>query len=451
MRRIVPFFWLAALPLLTIPVLRAQTGINPVPPPAAGRVAAVQVRVQPDRPDWTYAPGEPVTFRVMVMADQHAIDGAEVRYRVGPEMLPTDEVVAVVPATGLAIAGGTIDQPGFIRCAVTFTHDGKTYRGLATAGFSPEAIQPTQTQPEDFDAFWAEQLRLLATVPMDPVITLVPERSTERIRLYHVSFRTWGPGSMPARMYGMLAVPNTPGPHPAILRVPGAGVRPYLGGSAREDAEQGFIGLEIGIHGIPVNLPQELYDQLRAGALANYNTAHLDNREQYYYRRVYLGCLRANDFLTSQPSWDGQNLVVRGGSQGGQLALVTAGLDRRVTAMASSFPAYCDVTGYLHGRAGGWPHMMRDERSGHRTEAKILTTSYYDAVNFARRVTVPSFFTWGYNDEVCPPTSLYAAYNVVTAPKHLVLALETGHSPVPEQHERLRLWVNAQAGLPANP
>jgi len=425
----------------------AQGGLGPVPTEASARVAAVRVDVQPDRADWTYQPGEPVTFTVRVIADQHAVPAARIRYRLGPEMLPTEELQAVVPSEGLAIAGGTMDQPGFLRCVVTYDHAGTTYRGIATAGFAPGQIQPTQSEPADFDAFWSQGRELLDRLPLDAIVTPVAEGTTERVRLYHVSFNTWPSGRFQARIYGMLAEPTTPGPHPAILRVPGAGVRPYTGSSAIEYAERGFIALEIGIHGIPVNLPNALYDGLRSGVFLNYNTAHLDHRDQYYYRRVYLGCLRANDFLTSRPTWDGRNLLVQGGSQGGQLAVVTAALDSRVTAAASSYPAYSDVTGYLHGRAGGWPHMMRDERSGHRTEAKILTTSYYDVVNFARRLRVPILFTWGYNDETCPPTSLYAAYNVVTAPKELVLALEAGHRLVPEQSEHIRTWVAQQAGL----
>jgi cephalosporin-C deacetylase len=67
-------------------------------------------------------------------------------------------------------------------------------------------------------------------------------------------------------------------------------------------------------------------------------------------------------------------------------------------------------------------------------------------VNFARRVKAPGLYSWGWNDEVCPPTSTYAAYNVVTAPKQLLLAVETGHFTVPEQTEKVDRWIEAQVG-----
>ncbi|MFA6289633.1 MAG: acetylxylan esterase [Opitutaceae bacterium] len=432
----------------------APFAIPAVPASAEARVAAVQVRVAPDRAGWTYAVGEPVKFTVVVTADNQPLPGVTVRYKVGPEMLPSDEKTSVLPADGgLVIDGGTLKEPGFLRCIVTAVVAGKTYRGLATAGFSPEKIQPTQTDPADFDTFWDAGKADLAKVPLEARQTLLPDACTDTVNVYHVSFRNIGGtpwNKLTARVYGILCVPKAPGKYPAVLGVPGAGVRPYTG--MKDLAARGVITLQIGIHGIPVNLPQELYDQLGTGALNGYPTFNLENRDTYYYRRVYLGCVRANDFLVSLPQYDGVNLAVTGGSQGGQLSIVTAGLDPRVKALAAYYPAYSDVTGYLHGRAGGWPHMMRPNEktgapSGAATPEKIAVTGYYDAVNFARRIKAPAHLAWGYNDEVCPPTSLYAAYNVIPSPKRLLLALETGHNTVPEENEASNNWLLAQLGV----
>jgi len=411
------------------------------------------VVVTPERTDWTYAPGTPVKFRVTVNADGQPVPGVEVCYSVAPEMMPTQKKTASVPADGvLQIDGGTMNEPGFIRCTVTCDLGGRTYRGLGTAGFAPEKIRPTQTEPADFDAFWDEGKAALAKVPVDAVLTLVPEQCTTTVDVYHVSIRNVGAVSRPestTRIYGMLAEPKAPGSYPAVLEVPGAGVRRYSGSVER--AAAGYIVFSIGIHGIPVNLPDETYQQLWGGALQSYPTFDLDNRNNYYYRRVYLGCIRANDFLCSRQKHDGHNLIVTGGSQGGQLAIVTAALDPRVRALSSTFPAYCDVTGYLHGRAGGWPRLFRPKEDGSAnddaTPAKIATTTYYDTVNFARRLKAPGFYTWGYNDETCPPTSTFAAFNVISAPKTLVLALTQGHGATPEQKEASDRWVDATVGV----
>jgi cephalosporin-C deacetylase-like acetyl esterase len=430
----------------------ASVPVAPVPPQATFRAATVQVRVAPDHRDWTYQPGETARFKVTVTADNEPIDNVSVSYKAGPEMMPAEAKTAAVPPDGLVIEGGTLTQPGFLRCIVTTEVAGRTYRGVATAAFAPEKIVPTQFEPADFDAFWKAGKDELAKIPREARLTLLPDACTDTVNVYHVSFRTVGPiwTAVPARIYGILCEPKTPGHYPAVLKVPGAGVRPYFGD--KELAARGVITLEIGVHGLPVNLPQEVYDVLAAGALNGYWFYNLDDRETFYYHRIYLSCVRANDFLTSREMWDGKNLLVMGGSQGGQLSIVTAALDPRVTGLAVTHPAFCDVSAELHGRAGGWPHPFQSDPatgtpSVQATPAKITTATYYDTVNFARRLKVPGFYIWGYNDDVCPPTSTYAAFNVISAPKELGLSLELGHSYTPEQSEATNAWVLRTLGL----
>src|SRR5690606_38033673 len=185
-----------------------------------------------------------------------------------------------------------------------------------------------------------------------------------------------------------------------------------------------------------------VYAELMAGPLSNYWFFELDDRDRYYYKRVYLGCVRANDFLTSLPQFDGVNLGVSGGSQGGALSIITAALDSRVKYLASFYPALSDITGYLKNRAGGWPHTFSEYQLPYnKLKEKQETIRYYDVVNFARLLKVPGYYSWGFNDETCPPTSMYAAYNVITAPKELHLALETGHWTYPEQRDAFNNWI----------
>ena len=402
----------------------------------------VAVVVTPDRADWTYRPGDPVSFRIDVLRDGHPVQGATVKYGFGPEMLPpSTEATAIVGDGPLTVAAGTMPAPGFLRLAATADIDGHAYRGVGTAGFSPEQIQPTQVDPPDFDAFWTGERARLAALPIDARWTPLPDYGTAEADCWQVNLQNVAVIDGASRLYGILCTPKAAGKYPALLSVPGAGVRPYRGWA--ELAGRGVITLQIGIHGIPVIQPQEVYDSLGRGGLNGYPTFGLDSRERYYYRRVYTGTVRANDFLTSLPQWDGHNLGVTGGSQGGALAIVTAGLDRRVTRLAAYYPALSDLTGYLNGRAGGWPHMFRatDGPNVHRDEDKVATSRYYDVVNFARRVTAPGLYSWGYNDETCPPTSMYAAYNVITASKRLMLAYDTGHRTTQEQVDEVNDWI----------
>lgn len=230
------------------------------------------------------------------------------------------------------------------------------------------------------------------------------------------------------------------GKYPAMLKVPGAGIRPYAGDV--EMADKGMITLEVGIHGIPVNMDPNVYLNLSNGGLAEYPFSNLDNKDKYYYKRVYLGCIKAIDYIFTMPEFDGSNLAVFGGSQGGALTITTAGLDKRVKYMVALYPALSDLTGYLNGRAGGWPHMFNAGNAPFFAKPeKIETSKYYDVVNFAKLIKIPGLYSWGYNDEVCPPTSFYSAYNQITAPKELFLVEETGHWTFPEQLAKVNEWL----------
>ncbi len=417
--------WLAALSLLAQPTERL-----------------LKIVVAPDHANWTYRPGEAVKFTISVLQNGNPLKGAKLSYEIGPEKLdPTKRETVTLPNGTLTVDGGTLKTPGFLRCVATADVDGKTYRNLATASFSPEQLAPTVANPTDFQAFWDSAKAELARVPLDARMTLLPDRCTETVNVYHLNVQNWGN----ARLYGILCVPKAGGKYPAVLKVPGAGIRPYAGDVAL--AEKGVITLEIGIHGIPVTMDPAVYANLSAGPLANYPQFNLDDRDRYYYKRVYLGCVRANDFLTGLPQFDGKTLLVTGGSQGGALSIITAALDGRVKGLGAFYPALCDLTGYLNGRAGGWPHLFTGKNLlVNNKPDKIRTTGYYDVVNFARRVRVPGKYMWGFNDETCPPTSMYAAYNVISAPKTLDLYLDTGHWTYPEENERMTAWLLEQAG-----
>lgn len=393
----------------------------------------VSVMVSPDHTDWKYQTGEQVIFQVEVFEFGNPLEKIAVRYRYGLEMLdPMKEGTLVVKDGEATLKVPGLKEPGFLRFYAEVDKDGKTYTGYATAGFAVDQIQPTTTLPDDFQEFWENGKKELAKVPVQPVLTLMPERCTDLVDVYHVGIQ-----NIRGKIYGILCVPKAKGKYPAILKVPGAGIRPY--GADVNLASKGVIVFEIGIHGIPVNLPAGVYTDLAAGALRGYQQFNLDNREEDYYYRVYLGCVRSVDFIFSLPEFDGDHIAVAGGSQGGALSIVTTGLDSRIKYLAAFYPALCDLTGYLHGRAGGWPHLFKNSFTN--KPEKVEVSKYFDVVNFARFVKVPGFYSWGFNDNVCPPTSIYSAYNQITAPKELKLYLNTGHWTYPVQYELRNAWL----------
>lgn len=174
------------------------------------------------------------------------------------------------------------------------------------------------------------------------------------------------------------------------------------------------------IHGLDPRLPKATFDDIsRAFNGSNeggYLAYGIENRESYYMKNVCLGVLRMIDFATSLPEWDGRNVVMQGGSQGGALSLMAAGLDQRVTLCVANHPALSDMAAYMEkGRTGGYPHFNRAE--GFLNDKTAATLAYFDVVNFARHIQCPVYLTWGYNDVTCPPTTSYAVWNTLRCEK----------------------------------
>ena len=397
----------------------------------------IQVSVVPDHQDWTYQTGETATFKISVTRSATLMDNVTIDYAAGPEMYQDVKKTGVLLKDGTLTLKGKMTQPGFYRVDVTAHVAGKEYKGACGAAFSPEKLQPTTVMPQDFDSFWQNAVSEARKTDLNPTKRLLPERCTKDVNVYEVSFQNmqWG-----YRTYGILCEPVKPGKYPALLRVPGAGVRPY--GGDIYSASKGVITLEIGIHGIPVTMEQKVYDDVFNGALMSYWEFNMDDRDKMYYKRVVLGCIRAIDYIEQYTQWNGEKLGVTGSSQGGFLTLATAALDKRVTCYAPVHAALCDHTASLKGVACGWPHYFYWNK-GKGEEKKIETSRYYDGVNFARRISSQQkgWFSFGYNDDVVPPTTAWATYNVVTGPKEISPYQATWHFWFQEQWDEWEAWL----------
>ena len=400
----------------------------------------ITVSVTPDHKDWNYKTGEKANFVVNVKKSGTLLDNVSVDYEAGPVMYPDVKKSGVILKDGTMKWTGTLKTPGFYRLKVIAHVEGKDYVGLCTAAFSPEKIQPATKCPDDFDQFWKNALDEARKMPLEPHLTLLPERCTENVNVYEVSFTNDRPGSL---IYGILCVPVKPGKYPALLRVPGAGTRPY--GGDIYTASQGAVTLEIGIHGIPVTLAQKVYDNLNKAAFDGYWETNLDEPNKNYYKRVVVGAVRSVDYIASLPQWDGQIVGVSGASQGGFLSLAVAALDKRITFVAPVHDAMCDYEIALQKKACGWPHYFYNVENPDMK--KVEGARYYDGINFARRVTCPGWYSFGYNDEVVPPSSAYSVFNVVNAPKTLSVYQMTGHFWYQEQWDEWENWLLKQMHL----
>lgn len=399
----------------------------------------VRVIVSADNPEWKFKLGEDATFSIAVFENGNPMDG-KVSYSIMPDMMEPTKQGELTLKNGIAKVSASMKQAGFLRCKATINVNGKSYTGIATAAFDPEKIEPVTTMPTDFKTFWESTIEANKQIPLNPKFEKMDDLSDESVNVYHVKFQNFRYNSY---IYGILSIPKKEGKFPALLKVPGAGVWPHFN-FQDPDAKKGLIVLEIRIHGIPMIMSEygNVYGDLWSGGLNEYWTYNLDHKDKYYYKRVYAGCAKAVDFIHSLPEFDGENLGVSGGSQGGALSIITAALDSRVDYLVCYYPALSDMTGYLNGRAGGWPHIFdKNNIEFNGTKEKIETSKYYDVVNFAKMLKVPGYYSWGYNDEVCPPTSVQSAFNVITAPKEHKIMLDAGHYSYPEQTQLTDQWM----------
>ena len=403
---------------------------------------SIVVTVEPNHQDWRYDVGEKAQFQVEVRKSGTLLPNVQIDYAAGPEMYQ-DVKKSQTLKDGTLKLTGSMAKAGFYRVDVTAHVDGKDYKGACGAAFAPEQLQPSTVMPGDFKDFWTKAIADARKTDLNPTKRLLPERCTKDVNVYEVSFQNIQANF---RTYGILCMPVKEGKYPALLRVPGAGVRPY--GGDIWTAEQGAITLEIGIHGIPVTMEQKVYDDVFNGALMGYWEFNMDDRDKHYYKRVVIGCIRALDYIEQYTPWNGKQLGVTGSSQGGFLTLATAGLDRRITYYAPVHAALCDHTNSLKGIACGWPHYFYWNK-GKGQEKQIEVSRYFDGINFARLITPEQkgWFSFGYCDDVVPPTTAWATYNTVKGPKEISPYQATWHFWHQEQWDEWENWLLQQMSL----
>jgi cephalosporin-C deacetylase len=163
--------------------------------------------------------------------------------------------------------------------------------------------------------------------------------------------------------------------------------------------------------------------------------------QTYYYRRVVADAVRAVEAARAFPLVDPDRVVVAGGSQGGGLALMVAGLVPGLAAVLCDVPFLCDFQRALD-VASADPYLeieryLKVHRD--RIDDVYRTLSYLDGVNFASRAAAPALFSVGILDEVCPPSTVYAAYHHYAGPKTIEPYRFNGHEGGQSFHDAVKL------------
>jgi cephalosporin-C deacetylase len=272
---------------------------------------------------------------------------------------------------------------------------------------------PDRTEPDDFDDFWADTLAKARTHELAAEFSPV-DSGLRLIDVHDVSFSGYGGD----RIRAWLALPaGVEAPVPCVVEYPGYGGGRGLPHDLLVYAAAGYAHLFMDVRGQGSSWrPGETPDHEPDGGNPHhpgFMTRGILDPATYYYRRVVTDAVRAVEAARSHPAVDATRTVVAGGSQGGALTLMVAGLVPDLAAIGPDVPFLCDYRRAMD-IATKDPYLeIARYLKVHRgnVETVFRTLSYFDGLNFAVRANAPALFSVGLLDDVCPPSTVFGAYN----------------------------------------
>ncbi len=405
----------------------------------------VELELTLDRPDGIYAAGDTARITIRhsagtVSADWTGAIGLTQDLSASLEQIDWDL------AENPKVIEASIDEPGQLNVTAIIRQAGEKQ---PVAGksigmlFSPEEIQLSTVEPDDFDAFWSDQVAAWRKKVGQPQLTPL-ESGAAGIELYDIQIPITG--EVPVS--GLLTYPAGAEAKslPAVLSVHGAGAFRANRRIALELAADGFLTIDINPHGLPNDQPGEYYKNIRSEELHLYRARGLESRDTFYFQTMFLRVISALDTLADHPLWNGEVLLIRGSSQGGAQALAGAALHDQVTAVAVNVPAMCDLAGPDLGRRAGWPNPQHLTRARDFNPSLVNETiRYYDMGLFARRITIPVFATAGMIDNACPAYGIQAMANNLQGPVKLYRYPAMGHEAPTEILHNIRAFLKEHA------
>jgi len=406
-------------------------------PPAL--VDFLQPGLQPGTPDGVYDASNPMVLSCSISNQLPGAVGVALEATLQsdgngePRIL--ERIRAQVDIDGKAEVATPLEfhptDPGFYRVACKLGDRDSTRKSTSMiVGYAPEAIDTALTREADFESFWLDRIQDLAAV--EPEFKVTPsDLSSETLSVFLVEMRSYDN----VRVRGWYSVPRSPGPHPAILHVPGytGTMEPVL-----DRMEVASLALNPRGHG---NSKDDVDPGDREYMFLGFDPDHPEN---YIYVGAYLDCIRAVDFLASRPEIDATRIGVEGGSQGGGLSFATAALDPRIAYCAPDIPWLGDWIGYLNcaPASDGDYSELRETIPGLSQDTIHRILSYVDTMNLADRIRCPVLMSVGLQDEVCPPRTAFGTYNKIRSKKAYRVYPFSGHE-VPAGHYAIKhQWVN---------
>jgi cephalosporin-C deacetylase len=281
--------------------------------------------------------------------------------------------------------------------------------------------QPPRDEPSDFDAFWQATLAEAREFALNPLFAPV-DYGLSTVETLDVTFN--GYGGQPIK--GWLLLPrHRPGPLPCVVEYIG-----YGGGRGFPIdwllwSGAGYAHLVMDTRGQgSAWLKGDTPDPELEGSNPHhpgFMTRGILRPQTYYYRRVFTDAVRAVETAQAHPAVDAGRIAVAGGSQGGGIALAVSGLTPDVRAVMPNVPFLChyrrasEITdAHPYQELARYLVIHRD-----KIDTIFANLAYFDGVNFAVRARCKALFSVALMDEICPPSTVFAAYNAFSGPKDI--------------------------------
>jgi cephalosporin-C deacetylase len=287
-------------------------------------------------------------------------------------------------------------------------------------------------RPDDFDRFWEQGLAEMRS--LDPEVELRPaDFETSFAECFDMYFT----GVAGARIHAKLLRPrNGSVPHPAILIFHG-----YSGNSGDWYDKLGYVAQGYTVAALDCRGQSGLSEDpggVTGSTLRGHIVRGLDGPpDKMLFRQIFLDTAQLARLVMEMPDVDESRVGATGGSQGGGLTLACAALEPRIKKVAPVFPFLCDykrvweldldVNAYAELR-----DYFRWFDPLHQQENAIFERlGYVDVQHLCPRICGEVLMAVSLRDEVCPPSTQFAAYNKIVAPKSLAIYPDFGHEGLP--------------------
>jgi cephalosporin-C deacetylase len=309
-------------------------------------------------------------------------------------------------------------ETGFYRVSAKIISDAKTICHVSMViGINPEELRPPFNAPSDLFEFWGESIAELEKVKPAYSVKPIEREGKFKTNLYEVEMKSFG--GLTVR--GWLEIPKKKGNYPALLRVPG-----YTENLQPLDKYDDMIIFSFNTrdHGESDDTGKRGYDMWVRG---------MESKEGYYYRGIFLDCIRALDYLESRDDVIMDKLAIWGGSQGGGLSFAIAALDQRVKLCIADIPYMCDYPRYFAithwNEIDDW--FAKDK--SHTWELMYHTLDYFDTKYMAHKIKCPVLMGIGLQDDTCPPSTSFMTYNLIESEKEFDIYKTEKHAQ-PDSH-----------------